>query len=146
MSDHDTWPVMVPELICFDLEASRHFYVDVLGFTIKFARPESGFLYLERGPLHLMLEQQGDNWQTGALEAPLGRGVNFQMEIPDAVALSERVVAQGIALFRPLKRSWYREGEIENGQDEFLVQDPNGYLLRFMTYLGTRPASDPPQS
>ena len=54
--------------------------------------------------------------------------------------IHDRVVAAGIALLCPLRRSWYREGEHENGQDEFPVQDPDGYLLRFMQHVGTRPA------
>jgi hypothetical protein len=46
----------------------------------------------------------------------------------------------GLPLFRPPATSWYRDGGIEHGQTEFLVQDPDGYLLRFMQPLGERPA------
>jgi GNAT superfamily N-acetyltransferase len=39
-----------------------------------------------------------------------------------------------------LEERWYRENEIENGQRQFVVADPDGYLLRFFTDLGQRSA------
>ncbi|MEY3533635.1 MAG: hypothetical protein RI979_1659, partial [Pseudomonadota bacterium] len=47
--------------------------------------------------------------------------------------------------FRPLSTEWYRDGDLEHGQTQFLVQDPDGYLLRFMQHLETRPY-DPDRS
>jgi hypothetical protein len=34
---------------------------------------------------------------------------------------------------------WYRTGGVETGQRQFLVQDPDGYLLRLAEVLGERP-------
>ncbi|WP_296419635.1 bleomycin resistance protein [Pseudooctadecabacter sp.] len=146
--DPDFWAVLVPELSVRDITASRAFYVDVLGFAVKFERPEDNFIYLEMGQAQIMLEQiddtPGGTWKTAPLDPPLGRGVNFQIEVQDATTLCDRVVAAGHALFRPLATAWYRDGDIENGQTEFLVQDPDGYLLRFMQHLGTRPVQGHP--
>lgn len=143
ITDPDHWSVLVPEMLVRDLARSREFYCGVLGFAEKFARPEDGFLYIEMGHAQLMLEeiaQEGDDaWNTGEMTPPFGRGVNFQIEVPDVQGLHDRVQRAGIALFRALRTSWYREGALENGQSEFLVQDPDGYLLRFMQHLGTRP-------
>ena len=48
----------------------------------------------------------------------------------------------GIALFHPLTEHWYAtQSGIAEGQREFLVQDPDGYLLRFQEYLGQRPTT-----
>lgn len=77
---------------------------------------------------------------TADLEPPFGRGLNIQIEVRDVRAIHDRLVAADHPLFRPLRTSWYREGTHENGQDEFLVQDPDGYLIRFMEHIGTRPA------
>lgn len=139
MADDGDWPALVPELACADLARSCAFYCDLLGFSVRYERPESGFCYLERGRVHLMLEQAGGHWSTAALEPPYGRGINLQIEVQDARDLAVRARQAGIALFRPLQTAWYRDGAREHGQDEFLVQDPDGYLLRFITPLGTRP-------
>jgi len=47
--------------------------------------------------------------------------------------------ARGWLLYEPLKESWYRVGEHEQGQRELIVQDPGGYPPRFAEDLGTRP-------
>lgn len=141
MPTDQTWAHLVPELSCTDIAASLAFYTGVLGFSVRFARPEDRFAYLEREGAELMLEQANGHWQTGPLERPLGRGVNFQVEVTDVQALHDAVVAAGVPLFRPLRTSWYRTGDLESGQAEFLVQDPDGYLLRFCQHLGERPLS-----
>ena len=137
----EDWPAVVPELVVRDLDASVAFWCDTLGFRVRFKRPEDGFAYLEQGRAHIMLERLAEGaWLTGAMEPPFGRGINLQIEVADAAAIHDRVAAAGVAPFRPLRTNWYREGDRENGQAEFLVQDPDGYLLRFMQHLGDRPA------
>lgn len=138
MTDQD-WPALVPELSCEALDDSLTFYCDVLGFRVLYARPEKQFAYLTRGPVHIMLEQVNPNWKTGPLERPFGRGLNFQIEVDDVTALRDRIVSAGFALFEDIETAWYRRDADEVGQIEFLVQDPDGYLLRFCQSLGTRP-------
>jgi len=36
------------------------------------------------------------------------------------------------------KENWYRKGDILLGSREFLVMDPDGYLLRFTQNIGTK--------
>lgn len=36
------------------------------------------------------------------------------------------------------EENWYRTGNVLSGAREFLVQDPDGYLLRFSEHLGTK--------
>ncbi|WP_052245448.1 bleomycin resistance protein [Halocynthiibacter namhaensis] len=142
----DHWSTLVPEMLVTDLPRSRSFYCDLIGFTEKFGRPEDGFLYLEMGHAQIMLEAISDDrkqaWITGPLQAPFGRGLNLQIEIPDVQSIYARVLAAGITPYRQIRASWYREGAHENGQNEFLVQDPDGYLLRFVQHLGARPVAD----
>jgi catechol 2,3-dioxygenase-like lactoylglutathione lyase family enzyme len=140
-TDGDQWAALVPELLVTDLNRSLAFYVDGCGFRVRYARPEEGFAYLASGMAQIMLEQTTeDSWITGPLIPPLGRGINFQIEVEDIAALHDRLVALGTPLFRPLKTEWYRVGDVEHGQTQFLVQDPDGYLLRFMQHLEERPA------
>lgn len=139
------WSALVPEILVRDLDRSLVFYCDLLGFTEKFGRPDDGFVYLEMGHAQIMLEalpnDQSGAWITGDLVPPFGRGLNLQIEVADVHSIHDRLKTAQVCLFRELRRSWYREEAHENGQDEFLVQDPDGYLLRFMQHIGTRPVS-----
>ena len=122
---------LVPELDVRDLEASLAFYVGVLGFAVRYQRPEERFAYLERGGAELMLQAAagpGRRFRTAPLEPPFGRGVNFQIRVTDAAA--EVVV--------DLEERWYRRGDGEVGNRQFVVTDPDGYLLRFFEDLGAR--------
>lgn len=127
---------MVPELLVADFVRSRAFYVDVLGFQVCFERTDPDFVYLRLDGVQLMLEADHDSaWCTGALEAPRGRGINLQIEVKDAAALRDAVLAAGHQLFQDVEDSRYTVGDSEEGQREFLLQDPDGYLLRFIEPL-----------
>jgi catechol 2,3-dioxygenase-like lactoylglutathione lyase family enzyme len=131
MSDVVFNPV-IPELVVRDLNASLSFYVDVLGFHVVFERPEDRFAFIQFERVQFMLEQQHDTaWITAPLEYPLGRGVNFEMGVHDIDGVLARLKTAQYTLFRPLMRNEYRAGEATNISIEFLVQDPDGYLLRF---------------
>ncbi len=39
------------------------------------------------------------------------------------------------------EQKWYRAGAVETGVSQFLVQDPDGYLIRFSALLGERSAT-----
>jgi hypothetical protein len=74
-------------------------------------------------------------------ERPLGRGVNFQIRVADVAALYARVVDAGLDPFIPMEERWYRRDDVELGNKQFAVADPDGYLLRFFSDLGRRPVS-----
>ncbi len=128
----------IPELSVFNVKKSLQFYQDTLGFTIEYSRPENKFYFLCYEDAQIMIEEINDYWWTGELEHPFGRGINFQIEVSDVSVLIERLEELEIALFRPLNESWYRGGDTEFGRIEFLVQDPDGYLLRFSQDIGER--------
>jgi catechol 2,3-dioxygenase-like lactoylglutathione lyase family enzyme len=131
---------LVPELYCSDIERSVTFYVDLLGFVVRFARPEERFVYLDREGAELMLEQPTTRmFLAGQLEHPYGRGVNFQIEVGDVAILYTRVKESGWPVFLELEDRWYRQDELELGNRQFVIQDPDGYLLRFFQDLGSRP-------
>jgi len=130
---------LVPELECLDLGASLRFYLDVLGFEVLYDRPDQKFAFLHMGDAQIMLKQANGYWETGPLEPPLGRGMNLQIAVPEISSLLARLQKAGRTLFAEPETSWYRAGDVEKGQTEFLVQDPDGYLLRFAASLGERP-------
>lgn len=129
---------LVPELECRNFEASLAFYRQVLGFSGLFMRPENRFALLALGDAQLMLKQANGYWRTGPLDPPLGRGINLMITVENIPFLIERLAAADVRLFAQPETSWYRTGGIERGQTEFLVQDPDGYLLRFAEFLGER--------
>lgn len=125
------WAPLVPELSCADLARSLGFYVGTLGFGVVYDRPEAGFAFLALGGAQLMLEQANGHWETGALQHPYGRGINFQIEVADLDALAQRLAAAGVALFAPPETATYRVRDGQRVQRQLLVPDPDGYLLRF---------------
>ena len=133
-------PGLVPELSVTDYEASRHFWCDLIGFSLRYERPEEGFGYLVLGSAHLMLDQinRGRTWATGALEPPLGRGINFEVQVENLDTALQRIMSAGWPIFVEPEEEWYRAGDIEIGVRQFLVQDPDGYLLRLQQEIGER--------
>jgi len=119
-------PLIIPELDVTDLSVSLKFYCEILGFQVLYDRPEERFAMIDLAGARLMLEQADG----------FGRGVNFQIEIADVRATYARVVENGAAVLIPLERRWYRVGELERAQDQFVVCDPDGYLLRLISILG----------
>lgn len=133
---------LVPELVVTDLITSLDFWVTQMGFDIAYQRPEEGFAYLDLQGAQIMLEQyepQAGQWLTGPLDAPLGRGINLQIDVPAVAPIQQRLNTIGWPLFRDVEDAWYRADEVEAGQRQFLVKDPDGYLVRLVERLGERP-------
>ena len=107
-----------------------------------YERVEVGFAYLVRERAQVMLEQlSGESWSVGELTKPFGKGTNLQIATFSIAPLLERLAAANWPLFVQPAERWYRTGSVESGQRQFLVQDPDGYLLRFAEGLGERAAS-----
>ncbi|AZZ55869.1 bleomycin resistance protein [Rathayibacter iranicus] len=137
-----TDPDLVPELLVENLERSLAFWCGPCGFRIRYSRPEEGFAYLVLGTAHVMLEQAGlgRHWLAGALDQPLGRGMNLQIHVEDADRSALALAEAGVVPFSPLETRWYRIGAEEAGVRQLVVADPDGYLLRFQSSLGRRSA------
>ncbi len=93
---------LVPEFLVNELQASLDFCCGLCGFKIVDDRPEEGFAYLDHGGAQVMLEERGlgRNWVTAMLEAPLGRGINFQIMLDDLEPVLERLGKVGWSLFQ----------------------------------------------
>jgi len=122
---------MIPELSVFDIEQTKRFYND-LGFKIEYERPEEKFVFMSFQDSQFMFEQIHDNgWNIDELIYPLGRGINFSIAVDDIEELYKLVKTLNLEIYRELNRSIYQVNGTEETQTEFLIQDPNGYLLRF---------------
>lgn len=154
MSQSETMPPLIPELQVRDISASLRFYLDVLGFQIMFDRPESKFAMIALQGSWIILEQtegfnavteeefvDGRQWRTGALEYPFGRGINFQIIVDNIDSSYARIQKLSYPIKVPLEERWYRVKDQLVGVKQFLVMDPDGYLVRIQQDYGTRPAN-----
>lgn len=129
----------IPELDVTSLDESIKFY-ETCGFKIEYERKDERFVFLSLGEIQFMLQELDDNnkWETGKLEYPFGRGINFQLEVDNVDSIYEKVVNNGYKIMVDIEENWYRQDDKYLGNKEFLVQDPDGYLLRFSEDLGSR--------
>jgi len=139
-----TWSRLVPELLVSDFDVSLSFYTEVLGFTVSYDRPEDRFAFLDMEGAQLMIEQADGTWLTGPMERPYGRGINLQIEVTAIATILDRLAARAWSLYRQPSDDWYRCGDVLLGNRQFLVQCPDGYLLRFFEDLGQRAAEPKP--
>lgn len=136
------WAKTIPELIVFDYDRTLPFWRDILGFVVQFDRPSERLAMLEHpdGAQVMFFERDG-GWETGPFEQPLGRGVVIQVFVTNVDAVALRVEAAGLPFFVAPFEKWRDWGDRLGGQREFLVTDPNGYLVKVAQHLGERPKS-----
>lgn len=103
-------------------------------------------------------------WIAGDLEYPFGRGVNFQIQVLDIEALYKKVISNNYPINFPLEERSYRVDD-QLGPEvlitaefvpakfvtakfvtakfitvkQFLIMDPDGYLLRMQEEVGRDP-------
>lgn len=85
-----------------------------------------------------MLEQISDVWKTGEIKYPFGRGINFQILVDDIEVLISSLRKYRYPLMIEPEEHWYRKDSLLVGLREFLVMDPDGYVLRFSQNIGTK--------
>ena len=121
---------LIPELSVTNIDKSKEFYL-TLGFKIMYERKEDKFAFLELEGNQLMIEEINDNWNTGKLEYPFGRGINISMTISDIDKCYQDLVNKNITFFKDIMTNEYDVNGKTYLDKEFLIQDPDGYLLRF---------------
>jgi catechol 2,3-dioxygenase-like lactoylglutathione lyase family enzyme len=141
----DDMAMLVPELIVSNFAQSLKFYTEVIGFKQLYGRPEEGFAFLNRNGAQLMIDQRSAtgarDWVAAELEFPYGRGINLEIGVEDADILHDACKRQGAEIFLEMEEKWYRRDALLLGVRQFIVMDPDGYLLRLSQSLGTRPVT-----
>lgn len=136
---------LVPEFAVSDWRKSKSFYCEALGFECAYERAEEGFCYLRLGEAELMIDQigKGRTFDDGHLPVgyPFGKGLNVQIRVSSIAPLVDSLVRNGHPLYLPVEDRWYRIEDEEVGNRQFVVADPDGYLLRFFQELGSRSGS-----
>ena len=121
---------LIPELSVSDISKSKEFYLS-LGFEVKYERVEDRFCFLQLEDNQIMIQENNWVWATGEVSYPYGRGINISMAVSDVSSMYDRLKKKGLKLFLDLEVHSYRVDDIEYKDMEFLIQDPDGYLLRF---------------
>jgi len=132
--------MQLTEMMVSDYAATFAFWTGALGFTVAFARPEQRLACVEHpdGAQVMFYERDGD-WETGPMQRPFGRGIVVQVFVLDVAALAARVEASGLPFYVAPHEKWRDWGDRLGGQREFLVQDPDGYLVMVAERIGERP-------
>lgn len=123
---------LIPELSVSNIENSKQFYLS-LGFSVLYERVEDKFCFLALDGCQLMIEEINDNWNTGKLEYPYGRGMNISMEVKDIDSIYYKVKEKAYPIFRDMQVDKYQVDDKVYFDKEFLIQDVDGYLLRFVS-------------
>jgi ketosteroid isomerase-like protein/catechol 2,3-dioxygenase-like lactoylglutathione lyase family enzyme len=109
-----------------DLDRSARYYVDTLGFEMRYSWRPDGRLrwcWVQRGGAAVMLQGfQQDGPHANVPADPLGTGMSICFMCGDAIALYKEFTARGAAPARPFvgNRLWVTS-----------VTDPDGYRLSF---------------
>ena len=129
----------IPELSVTNLENSLNFYKTV-GFKIEYDRPENKFAFISLGEIQFMLQEiaETDKWNIVPLSYPFGNGINFQLEVNNLDEIYNNLRNSNYKITFDIEENWYRQGNKLLGNKEFLIQDPDGYLLRFSQDLEAR--------
>ena len=132
---------IIPELSVSNLENSLKFY-QTIGFKIEYERVENKFVFLSLGEIQFMLQEisNEDKWDVAPLKYPFGNGVNFQLEVENVDKIYSLLKENNYKIAIEMEENWYRQDDKLLGNKEFLVQDPDGYLIRFSEDLGEKEA------
>ena len=133
------WNKIIPELSVTNLENSLKFY-KTIGFKVEYDRPENKFAFISLGEIQFMIQElsTNDKWSVAPLAYPFGNGINFQLEVDNLQEIYNNLKDNNYKLTFDIEENWYRQDTKLLGNKEFLVQDPDGYLLRFYQDLGEK--------
>lgn len=133
------WNKIIPELSVTNLENSLKFY-KTISFKVEYERPENKFAFISLGEIQFMLQEISDNdkWNVAPLIYPFGNGINFQLEVTNLNEIYNNLKTANYKIIFDIEENWYRQDNKLLGNKEFLIQDPDGYLLRFFEDLGEK--------
>ena len=129
----------IPELSVTNLENSLNFY-KTAGFKVEYDRPKNKFAFISLGEIQFMLQEiaNNDKWNVAPLSYPFGNGINFQLEVENLDEIYNSFKNSNYKITFDIEENWYRQDNKLLGNKEFLIQDPDGYLLRFSEDLGEK--------
>ncbi|MFA5770376.1 MAG: VOC family protein [Patescibacteria group bacterium] len=134
---------LMPELYVTNYQKSFDFYTKILGFKFEYGRTNPPFAFFSYFESQIMIQELAPGEKEEMkLEYPFGRGMNFEIKTPDLSIIINALQKNHHPLTRGIKESWRDTGVKgkRHGSQEILVNDPDGYLLRFSQNLGEKSA------
>ena len=116
---------VVPFFRIADMDASLRFYIDGLGFTLKYKWVPDGkirWCCLELGGAALMLQEYRKDGPNSLTDAKLGLGVSLAFQCDDALALYHEFLSRNLQPSEPF---------VGNNLWVTHLLDPDGYRLEF---------------
>lgn len=134
------WAPLIAEMIVSDYARALAFWTGPMGFAPAFIRPAQRLACVTRPEgAQVMFYERDGYWETGPMEPPFGRGAIIQVFVADLAPLIAGVEAAGLPFYVQPREKWRDWGDRLGGQREFLVQDPDGYLVMVAQRIGERP-------
>jgi catechol 2,3-dioxygenase-like lactoylglutathione lyase family enzyme len=115
-----------PFLLVDDVVKSGAYWRDVLGFNLgRYFGDPPGFTIMQRNTARVMLRQVPASARPAVLTntAKMHEAFDLYIWVSDVVALAAELKKRGADIVNP--------PEIEDGRNEMLVRDCNGYLICF---------------
>ena len=135
-----TWNSLIAEMMVQDYPAALDWWTRLIGMEPVFTRPAQKLALLQHPDgAQVMIYQRDGDWEVGLMEQPYGRGAVLQVFVADVTAVHARFAAAGHRFYVDLREKWRDWGDCFGGQREFLVQDPDGYLVMVAQRIGERP-------
>ena len=138
-NDFINWNQNIPEFSVTNLANSLKFY-ETIGFKINYQRVEYKFAFISLDNIQFMLQELSDEnkCELAPLTYPFGNGINFQLEVSNIDIIYNSLKNNNYKIVFDIEENWYRQDNKLLGNKEFLVQDPDGYLLRFSQDIGQK--------
>ena len=131
---------LTPNLIVADVERSLAFYTNVLGFTRGITVPEQApfvFGSVVSGSVEIFFNEK----QIATKEClmlgtqPVGASGTMYLEVePGTIERLHEQLKPTVPIVMPLGTQWY-------GAKEFVIADPDGYLITLAERVANNPAS-----
>jgi catechol 2,3-dioxygenase-like lactoylglutathione lyase family enzyme len=124
---------LIPEFYVSNFNKSLDFYTKILNFKLEYSRKSPDFAFLSYQNSQIMIQQENNDqdWENAKPEYPFGRGINFQINTTEISNLINIIKINNYPLKKAVFISSYKANTETLYFKEFLIMDPDGYLLRF---------------
>ena len=120
---------LIPEFVVSNIDISKDFYVNMLGFKVEYEREEDKFIFLSLGNIQLMLEE-GSEEELSQMKYPFGKGINFTFGVNNIDELYSKFKIKKSLLKRDIEIREFRVNDEIIYVKEFSIIDPDGYFIR----------------
>ena len=120
---------LIPEFVVSNIDISKDFYVNMLGFKVEYEREEDKFIFISLGNIQLMLEE-GSKEELSQMKYPFGKGINFTFGVDNIDELYSKFKIKKSLLKRDIEIREFRVNDEIIYAKEFSIIDPDGYFIR----------------